>query len=272
MRQLFAFILRYHFAFLCLLLEVISIGLYINFNNYQRASFINSSNRITGSVMKRVNGVYEYFSLREVNRQLANENAFLKLRLKESYLFTDTATYVYRDSLFRYIPARVLSKTTNRPNNYFLLDKGSLQGIRKDMGVVSPEGVVGIVVNVTEHFSSVMTALHHKYKVNAMIMKNGHIGSVEWNGLGHRTGTLIDIPKHVDLQPGDTIITSGNSLVFPRGIMVGTVDKVRPAANEKFKKADIQFSVDYNKVMYVYVIQSLLKKELTGLENTFENE
>jgi len=146
-------------------------------------------------------------------------------------------------------------------NNYFMLDKGRADGIEKEMGVIASNGVVGIIIDVSTHFSSGISLLHKDSKLSGRIKKNGHLVNVSWNGINYRLGKLEDIPTHVDLQKGDTIITSGNSYMFPEGIMIGTVESVYET-DQLFKSADLLFSVDYNQLYYVYIIENRNREEL----------
>jgi rod shape-determining protein MreC len=264
-RNLFAYIFKQYFFFLFLLLEVIAFSFVLQ-NNFQRATFLNSTGKITGSVLTAFNNISEYLTLKKANESLANENARLRKLLPESYLITDKQEYFSKDSMFRYISAKVISNSVNHQKNYLMLNKGSRNGIQKDMGVITSDGIVGTVVDVTPQFSRVMSVLHVSNKINARILKNNHLGTVEWSGNYYRNGTLIDIPMHVQLYQGDTIVTSGNSLIFPEGIMVGEVEEYNVLPNEKFNTATIKYSVDYNNLYYVYVIVNLKKKELQWLE------
>lgn len=272
MKYLFDFILKHYAFFLFLILESLSFALIVNNNNYQNSSFINSANQISGRLNYSVSNFTSYLNLKKVNERLISENSRLLNQLKASQYITDTATFVYHDTLYRYIPAKIISASVNKSNNYFLLDKGRLHGIRKDLGVVSPAGVIGTVVNVTDHYSAVMSVLHQKNRLNGMIKKNGHLGVVEWDGLNYRVGSLIDIPKHVKLAVGDTVVTSSNSSIYPEGVMIGTIKKVHDIKSEKFNKADLLFSVDYNSIRYAYVIMNLMKHETDSLQNQIENE
>jgi rod shape-determining protein MreC len=246
-------------------LEVIAFSFVLQ-NNFQRATFLNSTGAFTGTVLSAMHNVSEYLTLKKANDMLVNENARLKNLLPESYLEKDNHEFYSRDSMYRYIGAKVISNSVNHQKNYMMLNKGSRDGITKDMGVITSEGIVGTVVDVTPQFSRVMSVLHVDNKVNARILKNNHLGTVEWSGNYYRYGTLVDIPMHVQLYPGDTIVTSGNSLIFPEGIMVGTVEEYNILPNEKFNKASIRYSVDYNSIYYVYVIINMKKKEQSRLE------
>jgi rod shape-determining protein MreC len=250
------------------MLEVVAFALVIQ-NNYQRASFINSTNRFTGSVLNSYHDITEYFYLKKQNEQLLSENAWLHSQIDQSFRSVDTAIYIQKDSLFRFIEAEVISNSVHHMKNYLMLDKGKLDGIEPDMGVITSNGIVGTVVEVSDHFSKVMSVIHIQHKINARIKKNNHLGSVEWNGKDYRYGTLSDVPVHVQLNPGDSIITSGNSHIFPQGISIGVIsDGVNDEAKNQgnFKRAPILFAVDYNDIYHVYVIVNLMREEIRQLE------
>ena len=272
MRQLFGFIWKHYFFFLFLLLEIIAFSLIINHNNFQRAAFINSTNQFTGSILNTFNNISEYFSLKKANILLADENALFHSSSENSFIKTDSNSFFKDDTLYKhqylYVAAKVISNSTNKRNNYIMLNKGRKHGIEKDMGVFTSDGVIGTVIEVSENFSRVMSILHKKYKLNAKIKKNGHLGTIEWDGLNYKIGTLRDIPTHVKLYKHDTVITSGNSYIFPEGILIGTVNEYIADHNDKFNKVSIIYSIDYNKLYYVYIIKNLLKKEQIQLEES----
>lgn len=244
-------------------------------NNYQRASFINSSNNITGSAFSSYSNIVDYFHLKVENEQLMAENARLRNQVDQAFRIADTNHYYDKDSLFRFVEAKVISNSINNQKNYLLLNKGRKDGILPDMGVITSDGIAGTVVEVSDHFARVMSVLHIQHKINARIKKNLHLGSVEWNGKDYRYGVLNDVPVHVKLNPGDTIITSGNSLIFPEGISVGTVsrgDERQIQAQGNFQSASVTYSVDFNKLYHVYVIINLMKPELDQVNQTEEAE
>ena len=241
-------------------------------NNYQQAAFINSSGKLTGSVFNTFNNISEYFSLKKANDILADENASLRNKLPESFLTTDTLVFYQKDSMFKYISAKVISNTVNKQKNYLMLNKGSAHGIRKDMGIIASGAIVGTVVEVSANFSRVMSVLHINSKINARVKKNRHLGNIEWNGVDYRKGLLTDIPTHVLLNKGDTIVTSGNSFIFPEGILIGTVEEHYSIRGDKFNKALIDFSVDYNNIYFVDIIVNLMKEEQLKLDSLQNNE
>ena len=252
-----------------LLLETFAFILVVQ-NNYQHTIFFNTANRFTGTVLNSYNNITEYLTLRKANEQLASENARLRKAMDYSFRITDTVTHYRKDSLFSYISAKVIQNSVHKQNNYILIDKGANHGIRPDMGVITSNGVVGTVIEVSDHYSRIISMLHSKYKLNGRIKKNNHLGSVEWDGTDYTKGILTDIPVHVKLQKGDTIVTSGNSLIFPEGLLIGTVEDYQQEKNEKFNYAVIRFSVDYNRLHHVYVINNLMLDEQTELMNKEE--
>lgn len=270
MRNLFAYILKQYFFFLFILLEIIAFS-FIFQNNYQRATFLNSTGTAVGSVLSTFSDISGYFSLKKANESLIGENTRLRNRLRDRLLLTDTLSFYYADSMFRYVGAKVISNTVSHQKNYLVLNKGSLHGIKRDMGVITAEGIVGTVIDVSRNFSRVMSVLHVDNKINAKIKKNNHLGTLEWDGRDYRNGYLTDIPMHVDLITGDTIITSGYSFIFPEGIMIGTVAEFEKQPNDKFNNARVTYTVDYNSVYYVYIIVNLKKNELMNLERMQPN-
>lgn len=236
-------------------------------NNFQKATFLNYSSSMTGSVFTTFNNISEYFALGKANEQLVAENARLKESLSSAFLVTDTCMHYTRDTLFQYTSAKVINSTISKRKNFLVLNKGTEQGIKKDMGVICPSGLVGTVVDVSEHFSRVMPAINTSNKINARIKKNRHLGNIEWDGKDYQYSMLTDIPSHVRLSKGDTIISSGNSFIFPEGILIGTVDEYYSQEGEKFGRARIRFSVDYNNLYYVYVITNLMLEEQLNLES-----
>ena len=269
MRRLLSYILKHSFTLLFLLLELVAFLLIIQ-NNYQRASVVNTSNRLTGSVFNSYHNIIQYITLKDANELLMEENIRLRKQIDESFLITDTTTYYGKDSLFSYIGATVINNSVQKQTNFLMLNRGYKHGVAKDMGVITPNGVVGTVVEVSENFCRVMSVLNIRNKVNARIKKNLHLGNMEWDGRDYRVGLMTDIPTHVGLDIGDTIVTSGNSDIFPGNIPIGTVQTFHKDSNKKFNTADVLYSVDYNRVYHVYIVVNLKKAEIDKLNNSEE--
>lgn len=277
MRNLFIFIWKNHFLFLFLLLESLSFYFIVRNNYFHRSSFINSSNRISGNILSAYESVNYYFSLGTANQQLALENAQLKNKLTSSFIIDKINKKSIVDSVYKqkyeYIVAKVINNSTNRATNYLTLDKGSKHGIKEDMGVVLGNGVVGIVKNVSENFSSVMSLLHKDVTVNAKIKKDGSFGPLVWKeGDDYMHATLTDIPIHVRLKGGDTVTTSSYSSIFPENIMIGTVESFFRRSGDYFFTVKVRLSADFKKIHYVYVVNNLMKEEQVKLENMSQND
>lgn len=238
---------------------------------YQRTAFLNSTNRISASVYKGFHNISQYFGLRKANEMLARENAGLRQQLfglNRQNLMADTVrSTFFPDTSFTVIEAKVISNSVNKQKNYLLIDKGKNAGVEPDMAIISPDGVVGLVVYASAEYSVVMSALHRDIKINARIKKNNHLGNMQWNGLNYRTGLLTDIPSHVSVDKGDTIVTSGNSFIFPSGLLIGTVEEYISIRGENFNQARIRFSSDFNSLTFVYVLRNKNRKAQTDTFN-----
>lgn len=271
MRYLIAFLWKHSFFFFFVFLECIAFMLMVNSQNYQGAVIINSTNQLTGSINNISSTIVDYFLLQKSNKQLLNENTFLLNNQKSSFWLSDTG-FQYRDSIYKFTGAKVISNSTHKRNNYIMLNRGRKHGIKIDMGVISANGLVGTVIGVSENFCSVMSVLHENSKISARIKKNNQLANIIWNGIDYRYGILEDIPTHLQLFSNDTIITSGNSLIFPEGILIGTITEYHAEEGKSLNTASIRFSCDFNALYYVYIIQNLKHDELFNLKKEVEDE
>jgi rod shape-determining protein MreC len=271
MYNLRRFILKHHFVILFILLEVISILLLANSQRYHRNRMVNTTNDVVGKIYEWSSEVGNYFRLNTANEQLAEENAMLRQRLSVAYDI-DTSTYSIRegDTLYKYIPAQVVNNSTNQTNNYIIINKGKRDGIERDMSVISTDGIVGVVTDVSRHYASVMSLLHSKSVVGVRIKKSQELASLKWGTNNYRYGMVEDIPTHILLQQGDTILTSSHSFIFPADLMVGTVEEFYPTAIDALNKAKIRFATDFATLRHVYVIKDLHKPELDSLKAKFQ--
>lgn len=269
MRTLFVFLWKHYFLLLFLILEIISFIFIINHSYYQRATIISSANGITGYVYNTANSITGYFGLKRANEELSEENARLRSLESIVLLTPDTIQHDRADSihqqLYHYFSAKVISNSTSKRNNYLLLNKGLSQGVGKDMGVITPKGVIGIVKDVSLNFSSVLSVLHKQARVSAKLKKNNQLGTLIWQGTNYRVGTLKDIPTHIQLNVGDTIITSGFSHIFPEGIPIGSINEYYIEKGDNFYTIKLDFFVDFNNLSYVMVVDNLMKKEQESL-------
>lgn len=273
MRSLFRLLIKNYPFLLFLVLEVISVVLIVNYNSFQRARFLNSSNAVTSSIYDSYSSVVQYFRLAKVNASLSEENAQLRNRLDlYQNAFVDTTIYIHKqDTTFRFIPARVINNSVNKQQNYITLNKGRKDGVKPDQGIISANGIVGIVTNISESYSMGLSVLNPRWSVSAKMKKNEFFGTLEWNGDDYMRAKLSDIPLHVDVQIGDTIVTSGHSLVFPQGIIIGVIDSFTRPPGENYYTIDVLLATDFKSVTYVEVIDNRKIDELRNLKQTTED-
>ena len=266
MYNLIRFIQKHHFVLLFLVLEVLCIVFMTLTQNFHRQKRINTTNDIVGRIYETGTSVGDYFRLGKINRELAEENALLRRQLAvttdttKSYLDTINA-----DTIYEFIPARVVNNTVNRPNNYILINKGAADGIEKDMGVISSSGIVGIVADVSQHYASVMSLLHSYTTISVRFKDSGQLANLRWETTNYRYGMVDDIPTHLRLQKGDTIVTSSYSFIFPENLMAGTVMELIPSPSGTLNKAKVKFATDFSTLKNVYVIHHTNKAELDSL-------
>lgn len=271
MSSLFRFLLRHHVFILFILLEVLSLVLVFNYNNYQRSVYLNSSNRITGNIYNAYSKVTNYFSLPRVNQELAAENARLKgLLAQQPGTVQLPENMIQRQPdggySFSFVSARLISNSVNRQHNFITLNKGRKDGIKPDQGVISASGVVGVITNVSESFSTGISLLNPRWNISAKLKKNDYFGSLSWDGRDYRFAQLNEIPFHVPLAKGDTIVTSGFSSIFPEGIMLGTIESFEKGGGNNFFVVQVRLSVDFKSVTYVEVIENHHRDEIEQLQ------
>lgn len=271
MHYLLAFLWKHNFFFLFILLELVAFALITNSRNYQGAIIISATSELTGNLNLASTNLANYLNLNEANQLLLEQNTKLLQNQSSSFLVSDTNFY-YKDSLYRYIGAKVISISTHKRNNYMMLNRGSKHGIKKDMGVISGEGIVGTVIGVSKNFCSVMLLLHKDAKISVRIKKNNQLVNAVWNEINYKYGTLEDIPAHLQLNYGDSIISSGNSFIFPAGIRIGNIENYNSESGKSLNTAKIKFSTDFNSLYYVYIIDNLFTPELIQLQNKLIDE
>ena len=276
MRNLIRLIVRNNYFFLFLFLEVIAFYFVFNENYYHQNVFIQSSKEITGKIYGVTDDITGYFKLKKANKELTKENARLRNSSDQAFMKTSLETIRHKDTLYHkymeFVPARVIASPVNQRNNYWMINKGRQQGLEPDLGVISSNGVVGIVIEVSENFSLVQSVLHKQTTLSAMLKKNNHKGFVTWSGADYRKGELNDIPAHVNVEKGDTVVTSGNSLLFPGNIIIGSVQDKELNQGKSFYNIGIEFSEDYNSLEYVYVVKNLMKEEQQELQERRDDE
>lgn len=277
MRNLIQFLSKNTIVFIFLFLELIAFSLLVSNNSYQSSKVFNSSSYLVGNLYATTNNIENYFNLKDINTELAEQNATLQNNNISSFTKVFGKTVEINDTVYAqkyfFIAAKVINSSTNKRENYITLDKGGIVGIKAGMGVISSKGIIGTVKNVSKNFSSVMSVLHEKNAVSVKIKKSGYIGSLSWELGDYQTGQLKDIPNHVSINKGDTIITSGFSLIYPEGIVVGWIKDFDLPKGNNFYNIDIGFTTDYKKLSHVFIVKSWMKEEQQELEKeSLEND
>ncbi len=271
MRRLFLLIYQYRAFFTFIVLEIIAFWLVIGTSTFHNAAFFNTSNNIVASIFGLRQGVYQYFNLANENDNLAKENAFLRDLISQkqiavlsadSSLLTSTDTAIQ----YNYIPGKVINNSTQKINNYLTIDKGSRNGLEPGMGAISSFGVVGIVKTVSNNYATVYSLLHGDMQVSSMISRLGVFGTTKWDGLDPLYANLLYIPRHVELQVGDSITTSGYNAIFPEGIPIGQIQEFSIEENETFYNIVVELSSDFQSLSHVYLIQNYFRQEKDSVE------
>ncbi len=279
MRNVFLFIRKYSNFLFFLLLQIISLSFLFRYNKYHEAAFMNVAGEFTGSINQRFSKVESYFRLKEINEQLASENLRLNKMLKENYesaggpekMVSDT---IQTDSLreikkYVWMGAKVVGSTINTQVNFLTIHRGTLQGIRPNMGVTGPQGIVGQVLNVSENYATVWTLLNRQFKVVVKLKNGGERGTLEWDGVSPLYLTLKDIPKSAKLKKGDSVVTSPTSSMFSGAqLMVGEIDEIVDDKSSNFYTLKVKPSTNFSSIEYVYVIENTQLAEQNHLEDS----
>lgn len=275
MRNLLNFFLKYNHCFLFVLLELLSFALLFRFNHYQGSVFFTSSNRLVGSIYEVANQVTGYFHLKSINDNLVQKNVELELQME--YLRNalvsitrDSASIdrLKKDALDDYdiYNARVINNSLTHIDNYITIDKGTKNGISRDMGVVDGNGIVGIVYLTSDNYSVIIPVLNSKSNISCKIKRSDYFGFLKWEGGSSEYAIVKDMPRHSLLSLGDTIVTSGHSAVFPSGIPVGTIEEITDSQDGLSYQLKVKLFTDFGRLNDVRVIAKKGQKEQMRLE------
>ncbi len=270
MRNLLEFLAKYNHWFVFLILEVVSMVLLFQYNSYQGSAWFSSANAVTGKLYEWDANVETFFSLTKVNQELTQRNAYLEQevqKLSDSLVsVTKDSSIYHRDQFallrnYRLIPAKVVANSVDKPGNLMTIDKGSADGIHKDMGVISGTGVVGIVYLVAEHYAIVIPVLNTKSNISCMIQNRDYFGYLRWKGGVSDLAYLEEVPRHAHFKLGDYVVTSGYSAVFPPGVRVGRILHVFNSADGLSYRVQLRLSTDFARLRDVCVIDDAAMKE-----------
>jgi rod shape-determining protein MreC len=265
MQNFLALVIRYGVHLLFVVLEVICFFLIIRNNDEQRAIWNHSINSFTTLINRRADKIFQYSKLEEVNDSLLSENAQLLQRIIASDQIK-LENIDSSDHQYQLIPASICNASVHLRNNFLTLCEGTEKGIAKDMGVVSSKGIVGIVVQVNDSYSLVMSVLNARTRISASIKRLGSFGSLVWNGYSSQRMNLLSIPKHIEIQLGDTIVTSGFSTIFPKNIDIGVISDIQAERGTGNHYIEVSLFNDLARTESVYVIDNQQK----GLQRSIE--
>lgn len=267
MQQIINFIIRNKTFLLFLLLFSLSILFTIQSHSYHRSKFINSANFLSGGLYNSLNDLSSYFNLRSQNLKLAEENKRLRTIIfnannKRDSIFKDTTTF---EALYKFTTAQVIKNSYNLSNNLLTINRGKKDSIKEDLGVVSTKGIIGIVNKTSKNYATVISILNTTSQLSAKLEKTNHFGTLIWDGKSPKFAQLIDIPKVAPVKVGDTIVTSGRSSIFPKGILVGTIADYKLDKAENYFILNIKLFNDMTNLEHVYIIENLDKAEISKL-------
>jgi len=272
MRNLLNFLLKYHNIIVFLVLEGIAFYWLTTGNNYHNSRMVKSMQGITRGFEERINNSRGYFSLREMNSNLATENSELRNEMErftrqENLKFVSVTDTVFKQQ-YQYTSAKVINNSVNKQKNYFTLNKGRRQGIKVDMAVTSGDNVAGVIVGCSENYSVAISLLNLDFRLSARIKSNGYFGSLSWDGRNYRHAVLNEIPQHISVSIGDTVETTGYSAIFPEGIPIGKVSDLKKSGSD-FYQITVELYTDFRKLYYADIIGNMKKTEQLELERQF---
>ena len=270
MHNLLEFFAKYNHWFVFVILEVLSFVLLFQYNSYQGSVWFSSANAVTGKLYEWNSDIETFFSLTKVNQELTQRNAYLEYQVQH---LTDSITDTKKDSTllrssqlqmlssYRLIPAKVVGNSVDKPDNMITLDKGRADGIHKDMGVVCGTGVVGIVYQVSDHYSIVIPVINKESNISCTIQNRGYFGYLRWQGGSSLLADVEDVPRHAHFKLGDNVVTSGYSAVFPPGVLVGKVLHVFNSPDGLSYRVQVKLSTDFARLRDVCVIDDAPMRE-----------
>jgi rod shape-determining protein MreC len=272
MNNLLNFFVKHSAWFIFAIYVILSLVLLFKDNPYQQSVYLTSANRVSAAVYKAFNGVTSYFHLRDINESLQERNAALEMELIElrgqlSDMALQSPDTLHQPVLAQYsfVMAHVISNSIAQPNNYITIDRGHLDGVSPEMGVIDQNGVVGIVNVVGPHAARVISLLNPHMRLSCKLRRSGFYGSLVWDGKSPQYAVLEELPKHLNWHKGDTIVTSGYSAVFPEGIIVGTVEGLARGMSDSFVSLRIRLTTNFSQLSSVRVITNSMKEQIDAL-------
>lgn len=273
MNNLFNFLLKHYHWFIFIFLVIMSIMMLLRDNPYQQSVYLTSANSVSATVYEGMSSVTGYVALKDINEDLQERNALLEMELiklrneiNEYKMQLPDSGMQPRLQHFNFIVAHVISNSIAQPNNYITINRGSLDGIKPEMGVVDKNGIVGIVNVTGNHSARIISLLNPQMRLSCKLKNSEYFGSLVWDGGSPQYAILEELPKHLKYAKGDTIITSGYSSVFPEGIIVGVVEGRARQLTDSFVSLKVRLTTNFSQLSTVRVISNDMREELKALE------
>ncbi len=272
MERLFYFFYQYRAFFTFLTLELFAAWLIVQNNQYQSTKFFNTSNRFAANIVSTTQGIKEYFYLRDINAELAEENAELRTKLEQrNQSLYSLEVRENNDpeiiNRFDFVSAKVINNSVARFKNFITINKGALDGIEPGMAVISASGAIGKVKSVSDHYAVLISLLNTDEYTSSVIKRTNHFGSLNWDGKDPLFSHLNFIPRHANPAVGDTVVTSGFNAVFPSGILLGIIEEVELGPEAQFYDIKVRLAQDFTRLAFVEVVKSNLLNEIDSLES-----
>ncbi len=279
MNNLLLFLQKYYYWFVFLILEIVSLGLLFQYNNYQGSVYFTSANVMSGYIHEVQSRIASYFSLQQVNEDLTQQNVRLAMELsdlRERMIMPEDSTHYapsVKSTLTEYppLPAVVVNVTLNRKNNFLTINKGEADGVKPEMGVLGGNGLVGVVYKTTAHYSLVMPLINTSSNISCRIRNRGYFGYLRWNAEDSRYAMLEDVPRHATFKKGDLVETSGFSEMFPQGVFVGRIDEIYDSPDGLSYQLKVRLAVNFGHLRDVLILQHRPSEELEILQEEVDN-
>jgi len=273
MQRIILFFVRFRNFLLFAFLFAVSFALTVNSHSFHSSKVVSSANFLSGGIFGIKSSITDYFDLRTQNELLTQENTRLRTVLSNSDIvsFDGALDAIVLDSNYQFFPARVINNSYSKTKNNLTLNRGSLDSLKVDMGVISSQGVVGMVNSVSNNYASVQSVLNTNSQIVAKFKKSNQFGTLKWDAEEANVVQLIEIPRIAEIAIGDTIVTDGKSTIFPPGIMIGTVKNFDRAEGDDYYHIDIQLFTDMTSIKHVYLVSHRDAVEIKELENSVED-
>ncbi len=266
MRNLLRFIQQNGNFLLFLLLEAVAFLWLVNEQKYQQSTFLSSSNTVIASVNSALSDMNEYFHLSSVNESLSAENARLRRQVDELQNIVEReqerdSVYLYAHLQWQYIPAKVVDMETSSQHNYLVLNKGERDGVGVGQGVMSSDGIVGVVGAVNQYYAQVVPIIHPKMRLSCRLQSSSQAGFLQWTGPSAHYAYLTDIGRHISVEKGDSVMTSGLTNLFPENIPIGVIEDVSIKEGDTYYTLLVRLTTDFGRLRYVQIVTNPLKSE-----------